>query len=349
MTLAAEGPLWRAVDRLLARAEVGGVLAHGVAPLAAYRLRRLGEPVPAALQPYEQLARMATLTAIPLLRRLRDLADGPLVLVKGAEVASLYPGLARSFGDIDLLAVEGRALHTALKQEGFVESAYPDDFSEYRHLHPLQAPRVWLEVEIHVRPIVPDGYRPPPLAEVVEASVPSAVGVEGVSAPHPAHHALMLAAHAWDDTEALLSLRDLIDVAAVAQQASDAELSGTARAWGLSGIWETTRRVADALFAGGRRTTALRIYGRHLEAVRERTVLENHLWRWCAPFSELPIHRALLALPAVLGKELRPDPGERWTEKVRRVGLGVLHPQRAMSVHTGSWRRDPPDADRAER
>src|SRR5581483_5977639 len=95
MTLAAEGPLWRAVDGLLARADVDGVLAHRVAPLAAYRLRQLGEPVPAALQPYEQLARMATLTAIPLLRRLRDLADGPLVLVKGAEVASLYPGRAR--------------------------------------------------------------------------------------------------------------------------------------------------------------------------------------------------------------------------------------------------------------
>src|SRR5581483_1174970 len=158
-----------------------------------------------------------------------------------------------------------------------------------------------------------------------------------------------LAAHAWDDTEALLSLRDLIDVAAVAQQASDAELSGTARAWGLSGIWETTRRVADALFAGGRRTTALRIYGRHLEAVRERTVLENHLWRWCAPFSELPFHRALLALPAVLGKELLPDPGERWTDKVRRVGLGVLHPQRSMSAHTQSWQRDAADDDPAPR
>ena len=97
-------------------------MAHKFGPLAAYRLAGSTGPVPAALQPEEQLARIAVLTAIPLLRRIRDLADGPLVLVKGAEVASLYPGRARSFSDLDLFAVQGHAVHESLKAAGFAEA-----------------------------------------------------------------------------------------------------------------------------------------------------------------------------------------------------------------------------------
>jgi hypothetical protein len=281
------------------------------------------------------------LTSIPLLRRIRDLVDGPVVLVKGPEVACLYPGRARSFGDLDLIVGESRALHQALMKDGFVEVDYPeDDFTDYRHLHPLQAPRVWLQVEIHVRPIVPEGYRPPSLDEIVEASVPSALGVEGISAPHPVHHALMLASHGWDDHEPLGSLRDLIDVAAVSQHTTESDLARTARAWGIQRIWRTTHGATAALLAGDRPTAALRLFGRHLTDVRERTVLDNHLWRWFRPFWELPFHRALLAFPALLRKELLPDPGESWRDKLRRVGLGILHPSRSMSLHTESWRRE---------
>ena len=219
MTLPTATPLWRAVDDLLEHATVDGSLAHGLGPLAAHRLRGLGEPVPTPLERAEQLARMAVLTSIPLLRRIRDLTDGPLVLVKGAEIAWLYPGRARSFSDVDLLAVEADAAHEALTKAGFSEMDDQEIVDDYRHLPTLEAPRLWLNVEIHTKPIVPDGVRSPPLAEIVEASVPSALGVEGISAPHPVHHALMLAAHAWDDHEPLATLRDLIDVAAISWDA----------------------------------------------------------------------------------------------------------------------------------
>ena len=283
------------------------------------------------------MARIATLTAIPLLRRIRDLVDGPLLLAKGAEVASLYPGRARSFGDLDLLAVEGHALHQALKEDGFVEVDFPDDdFTDYRHLHPLKTPRVWLHVDVHIRPIVPDGYRPPPLAEVVEASVPSALGVEGISAPHPVHHALMVAAHGWNDHTPFRDLRDLVDVAAVAQQASEREIDQAARMWGIQGIWRTTWRAADALLADGRPSVAVGLFGRHLADVRERTVFEEHVQRWLSPFWEFPFRQAIGHVPALLRKELLPDPGEPWSDKLRRAGSGILHPRRPMSSHLES-------------
>ena len=123
-----DASLWQTVDGMLARADVAGILAHELAPLAAHRLRSLGRPVPDALLPEEQIARTAVMTSIPLLRRVRDLADGPIVLAKGAEVAWLYPGRARSFSDLDLLAVESGALHESLKSEGFVEVDDPDDY-----------------------------------------------------------------------------------------------------------------------------------------------------------------------------------------------------------------------------
>ena len=96
---------------------------------------------------------------------------------------------------------------------------------------------------------------PPPLAEIVEASVPSALGVEGISAPHPVHHALMLAGHAWEDRRA-----------ARRPSGSDRRRSGRpacrpspnwrARtdAWGIGKIWRTTYGAAAALFDDGRPT-----------------------------------------------------------------------------------------------
>ena len=58
-------PLWQTVDGMLARADVRGILAHELAPLAAYRLRSLGRPVPDALLPEEQIARTAVMTSAP--------------------------------------------------------------------------------------------------------------------------------------------------------------------------------------------------------------------------------------------------------------------------------------------
>jgi hypothetical protein len=328
--------LWDAVDRLLASADVAGVVAHGLGPLEARRLRRLGEPVPAALVDEERLARVATMTAIPALGRIREVVEGPLVLFKGPEVAFRYPDRARSFVDIDLLAPQGRLVHEALKASGFVEVDDPELFRDHHHLRPLQAPGLWLKVEVHERPMLPPDVEPR-LADIFEQAVPSILGIDGLSAPHPVHHALLLAAHAWLH-EPFHRLRDLVDVAAVSQEASEAELALGARAWGLERIWRTTWSATTSLLGEGSTPLALRLFGRHLPHVRERTVLDNHLQRWLHFFWELPLWSAVRRTGVALRQEVLPAPGESWGEKLTRVRSGLLHPRRSMSAHTASWR-----------
>ena len=91
-------------------------------------------------------------------------------------------------------------MQAALLASGFVEveDGNYSDLVDHHHLHPIRFPSIWLNVEVHSAPNWPPrAPAPPPLAEIIEAAVPSALGVEGVSAPDRAHHALMLASHSW--------------------------------------------------------------------------------------------------------------------------------------------------------
>jgi len=296
-------------------------------------------PLPAEFEAEEQLVRAARMTAIPLLGRIREIADGPLLLLKGPEVAALYPGQARSFSDVDLLTPDALAVQKALKAAGFVEVDDPELFRHHHHLRPLQAPGLWLKVEIHLRPMLPGGAMPPPIEQLVEAAVPSAVGVEGILAPRVCDHALMLAGHGWVH-DPLHTVRDLVDVAAVAQLTDAHELARTARAWRMERVWRTTADATSAIFGKGRKTLALRLFGQHLLEVRERNVLDNHRQRWLHPFWELPFRHALASTSGALKQEVLPAPGESWHAKLVRVRSAVVHPRRPMSAHTARWRED---------
>lgn len=146
--------VWDATDRLLEDATLAGILAHRLGPLAANRLRRLGEPVPEPLALEERAASLSMLTGIPLIERIRASCDGPLVLIKGPEIARLYPGSARRFSDIDVLSANADAVHQALLACGFLESPDPEfEFTpEHHHLQPLKWPTIGLKVEVHKYP-----------------------------------------------------------------------------------------------------------------------------------------------------------------------------------------------------
>ncbi len=245
------------------------------------------------------------------------------MLFKGPEVARLYPPGGRAFSDLDLLSPRAEAAQRELLDAGFREDQL--GIVATYHLQPVIWETFPLEVELHHQFKWPASVRRPPLGEIVEACVPSGVGVEGVLAPRPAHHALILAAHSWEHRPLRL-VRDLLDVALVSAEADEGELERTAAAWGLGPLWRTTRSAVACLFEDGPRPVSLRTWARHLPTVRDRTVIESHLERWMSPFWDRPFGRALANIPAVLAREVRPLPGEGWRDKLGRTVTAMWSP-----------------------
>jgi hypothetical protein len=269
--------LWESVDSLLAQATLPGTLAHALGPLAAQRLRRLGEPVPPPLALEARAAMFCMLTVIPLLERVRSSCDGDIVLMKGPEIARLYPKYGRRFTDIDILVEDGAAVRMGLLRGGFDEIVKPGYSADWHELEQaFTFGSMELEVDVHKTAHWPWGLRRPPSLprEVLEAAVPSMLGVAGISTPAPHHHALLLATHSWAH-KPLRTLQDLIDVAAVAAHADERDLRRTAAAWEIGRLWQTTRQTIEAMFYDGRTTIPLRTWARHLGHVRERTAVEG--------------------------------------------------------------------------
>jgi hypothetical protein len=316
--------LWRSVDRLIDRApSVADLHAHKLHLLAVARYRSLGRAVPDVLS---TAAREATLTAFAaplLLERVRALVDGPLVLLKGPEVAARYPGRAlRPYGDLDLLVQDPVRVQRALIADGFTLVGDERLYREIHHLRPLHYPSYPLVIEVHARPKWIDTAPSPRIEELLESAVPAAVGVDGILAPAPAHHALLLAAHSWAHAP-LGQLVQLVDVAALRAESSPLELATLARHWQIARLWEVTDAAADALLLDGAKPWPLRVWARNLEAVRHRTVLETHLERWLAGFSVLPFPQACRAVGRALGRDLRPEPGETWDIKAQRTRRAI--------------------------
>jgi Uncharacterised nucleotidyltransferase len=326
--------MWRSLCELISDADLAGLQANKLGPIAARCLRDRGRVVPTALEHEARRARAAWMASRPLLERIRSLCDGPLVLIKGAEVAALYPERARSFQDVDILSPNAEQVHAALLAGGFVEVDDPEVYKvDQHHLRPLQWPGIWLWVEIHLRPLWPRVLTPPPMEDIVSSAVPSATGIAGISAPHPAHHAIILSSHSWV-TMPLGNLRDLVDVAAVAAQTDEETLAAVARAWGVGRMWRTTYSAAKGLLGGRGPTPAVRLWARQLPAVREYNVLDNHLQRWLNGLWGLPLRPAMRSIGAVFLQELSPYPNETWRDKVIRVVNAFIKPRAPMSLHT---------------
>jgi Uncharacterised nucleotidyltransferase len=325
---------WRVVERFVEskRTQVLGVCAHGLGPLAADILERRGEPIPLPFLHEQRAARVATLTTQGLLARVSEVVAEPVLIFKGPEVAARYPHQARAFVDLDLLVSDARHVQRALLAAGFREEEDREGiFVGIHHLTPLRWPGLPLKIEVHMEPKWPEGLSAPRNAELFEAAVPTAVGVPNVLAPAPAHHALLIAAHAWAH-QPLARVRDLLDVGALALEVERAELTHLAGAWGIAPVWQTTRATLDAVLSG-RRTAPLRLWAGHVAQVREQTVLEQHLERLLSPFWGLPAHKAVRQATRALADEFRPASGERWPEKLRRSGHALRRPSASVATH----------------
>jgi Uncharacterised nucleotidyltransferase len=326
--------LWESVDRLIGAAQDERALrVHRLEPLAARRLRALGRDVPEEAAESERLGAAFALAADAHLARARAVVEGPLLVVKGPELAALYPDPAtRVSRDVDLVAPDPEAAQRQLLGAGFALAGSADYYAGAAHLVPLAWPGLPVEVEVHERPNWPPWLAAPTAEMLLEGAVPSATGVQGLLAPSPERHALVLAAHAWTHGP-LTRLRDLLDVALMTARGDRAEIERLAEAWGMTRLWRTTDAIAEALFLGGPAPRPLRTWARNLSAVRERTVLEQHVARWVGWHAVLPRRLALRATIDELRDDLTPERGESWRSKLRRSGRAVRNAFVPRSKH----------------
>jgi hypothetical protein len=286
----------------------------------------------------------------PLLKLVRASCDGPLVVMKGPEIAVRYPDGARAFGDLDLLVSDARAVHGQLRSAGFVEVGDPEFYYRLHHLRPVAWPTLPLHVEVHSAPKWPDRFTAPAATDVIATAVPSAVGVDGVLAPDAARHTLLLAAHSWAH-EPLRRLRDIVDICAIGAEADPVEVERIARSWRLDRVWRTTAAVARALLGEGPDPLALRLWARHLPAARERTVLENHLQRWVAGYWAYPTRTAARQMLDAMLADVRPAFDEEGRAKLARTAKALRNALTPRSQHdlllgedaTRGRRRNPPE------
>jgi hypothetical protein len=323
--------MWAAAEDLALRApDLEALRLHRLELLAGRALARRGRPVPADLRAEALRAAAAALAVPVLLARVRAACDGPLVLMKGPEVGAHYPDPAlRPCKDLDLLVEDAVAAQRALRAAGFVPTGDPRLYEGIHHLRPLALPGLPLTIEIHARAKWPDRMLAPPTEALLEGAVASATGVAGILAPAPAHHAVLLAAHAWAH-EPLGSAGRLLDVAALG--ADPAEADALARRWGCRRVWRHTHAAATALMEGGS-TPALRLWARHLAGARERTVLENHLTRLAGEAWGLPRGRTVPATAAALARSAGRARGEPWRQKLGRTRGAIADAFLSRSEH----------------
>jgi hypothetical protein len=317
--------LWTRVDELVEQARtVSDLHAHRLHLYAAWRWRSVGRPVPAELVELERGARIFRLAAPAVLMRVRAAYDGPLILLKGADVAAAYPRPElRPSIDLDFLVPDPERTQRSLVEAGFSElpdTCAPD---EHHHLPALEWPGLLVRVELHSTPSWPTWLPPPPLAELfASATTASALG-HGVVALPPPHQALVLAAHMWREVP-LARLGQLIDVLLMAQAAPAGETESLARRWGIDRLWRVTDATARRILLAERiEGSAPRIWTRGLESMRERTVIESKVAQLMGPFLALPSRKAVAAAARVASSELRPSRDETWGEMAGRT-LGAL-------------------------
>jgi Uncharacterised nucleotidyltransferase len=326
--------LWPAVDALVDRAPGQADLrAHGLQLVAAARLRALGRPVPEEFIVEERRAAIAALAVPALLRRARAAYGGQLMVMKGPEIALRYPDPAlRPYTDVDLLADDAVAAQRALLAAGFQAIGSPDEDDIGHHLRPLAWPGLPIAIELHRTPHWVEGLPLPPLRELFGAAEPTGLGVAGILAPAPHHHAVLLAAHAWAH-EPLRRLIELVDVAAVTHGTDRTAPRTLARGWGCERVWHSTEVVVDALLYGAGRPLALRTWARHLHDVRERTVFESRVQRIAGPAWGLPLAGVPWAVLDACTGHFRRHNGERWRTKLVRTGEVVRNVGRPRSEH----------------
>jgi hypothetical protein len=333
--------LWKRVGELADQApDVAALRHHRLQLVAISRMRGRGTRVPPDLLAEERRVAALHLAVPTVLRRVRAACDGPLLLMKGAEVAARWPQpRLRPANDVDLLVEDARAVQADLLAAGFVELDDRELYSDFHHLCPLGLPGVPLTVEVHSKPHWDLGTTRA-VQDILTAATPSVLGVDGILAPNLEHHAVLLAAHAWAHGP-LARIGSLVDVAVMLEGTDRDATAAVAQRWGLANIWRATTRAIDEFLADDRVAKRVPLWQRHLTGVRERTVFEEHVTRIVAPVVAAPIKYAPMALAQALASAFRPSSGEDRAAKLRRSGLALRHAAWTKSQHEATLAAPP--------
>jgi hypothetical protein len=143
-----------AVNRLVDRAPRHSDLAyHRLQVFAARHWRAQGRPVPGEFEREEQFAAVAWSGRPGPARAGPAAYDGPLLLLKGPEVAARYPDpTLRPFRNLDLLVLDAAAAQAPLFEACFTVVDGEYEKPERHHRAPLLAPGLPLVLELHDRP-----------------------------------------------------------------------------------------------------------------------------------------------------------------------------------------------------
>jgi hypothetical protein len=316
--------IWPRVDVLIDRAPtITDLHAHRLHLYAEWRWQQLGRPIAPELAELKRGAAVLRLAAPALLARIRQVYDGPIILLKGAEAGARYPRAdLRPSNDLDLLVPDAEHVQRLLLDHGFTvfEELAPE---AGHHLPQLEWGSLLLPVEIHNRPNWPAWLQAPAMSELFDAATTESVVGHGILALPPEHHALVLAAHTWSYPP-VSRIGQLIDYWLVSREADPAELARLAGRWDVTRLWRTTDAIAQRVLLGeATNVRAARFWTRRLDAARDRTVLGAKVAWLVAPFWSLPPGRALAASARRLPAELRPGREESWGGKVSRTIGGL--------------------------
>ena len=233
---------------------------HRVDALAAEIAHRRGQPVPNPLRRAALNTALLEMSATAVLERVRATVDGPVVLLKGLEVAAHYPdGLPRALTDVDLLVTDARRQHRRLLTlEEFRTGEDHPRYEDHHHLAPLWLGGLSVPLELHHALGGEAWMRLPTTAELVERVAPSATGIPGVTTLDPVDHAVFVAVHAWRSAP-LGRLGHLLDVEVLRRAAhavhddADRRLDDTAADWRVARLWRWTVAAIDDRLLGRRR------------------------------------------------------------------------------------------------
>jgi hypothetical protein len=328
--------LWTALDRIIAAApDAAALRTHGLGPIAAWRMRERGESVPPEIERLALGAAYASVTAAPLLQKVVDILQEPVLVLKGPEVARHYPERTlRTYGDLDILVADLPSAERRLIDAGFTELMPGKKVEGHHHDSPLGFGVMALMVELHRDPGWLRWLTPPSDSELFFSALPSSTGVAGAYTLPPEQLALFLASHAWRHGP-YTSLIHLIDIELLRQQTDPLEMTALARLWGIEKVWFSLCAMIDwYLYQEGAPPNSVhRWWARHLADTRERTLLEFYLANWGKGLAAPTLTEQVDTIAHDVRFSFTAHSWQNRRQKLRRIALGARRLASPASRH----------------